>query len=279
MKTSFIFLILSFTFSELWAQSTWPPVDIMKMSDVKVKVNGVMVGPHADGINDDTKHLKAAMDLADKTCINGQGKSYRVEGTIQSTKDVCLQNMTIIQSMAPIDTTKYIKSGDRPAQTIGRPEDDPYADLANIYVSYPEDPTLPADSAELKNLKKWLSLRTLYFYGADDKKIKVHLKNVVVNKGSVESAGDRAKSAGIYVTNADPVEMNEVEVTGGGFGPGIKISDSSNVLLSKLNIHDLTWGLIQEKEFLLRSISERKIDGPLVRPTDSWKATRKQELF
>jgi hypothetical protein len=241
MKYFALLLILT---ASVTSYAQWPPSASLSLKEFKMKVPGstVLASPAADGIKNDTQFILAALKQAyfQSQCLDGGGATYRVEGTIQFGNNVCLKNISLIQSMAPIDTSEYIKSGGEPAQYITIPEDKPNMLLDDVYVSYPQDPGI-TDPVKLAALKNWLSLRTLCLCGAPDRIIQVHLSNVKVNKGKVEYAGDRSSSAGIFVSYANKVYMNEVEVTGGGFGTGISVVRSENITLTKLNIHDITW--------------------------------------
>ena len=103
-------------------------------------------GARGDGRTDDTSALKRALENSDRYCLEGDGKSYRVTGTLRAAKDLCLRNVTLVQAAVPVDTSSYIQ---RRCPSVQDPS-------AAIDCG---DPPVPA--ARFKRLWDSLSIRTL----------------------------------------------------------------------------------------------------------------------
>lgn len=179
-----------------------------------------------DGV-DDTSALMRAFAHADQYCLDGQGKSYRVNGTLQIQTSLCLKNVTIVQTAVPFDTSRYITQ-----RCPVTPDPAAVVDCG--------DPAVP--ESDLPALLKSLNLRTLLIRAdAPESFIKVNLTDVKIDRGHFPEAGSRGKSAAIWLQNADQVNMNRIEVTGYGKGYGIFVSNSTNITINDITIHDMIW--------------------------------------
>jgi hypothetical protein len=180
-----------------------------------------------DGAHDDTAALKRAFLRSDLYCLDGEGRSYRVNGTLEAHEDFCLRNATLIQSLLPFDTSPYIRAS-CPVTS------DPAA------IVDCGDP--PVSKADLRTLRRSLAVRTLLIRPALGKgRIAVTLDHVKVNRGRFPEAGSRADSAGIWIQGGNRVELDQVEITGDGKGYGLLVTDSANVTVNGLWVHDLVW--------------------------------------
>jgi len=150
-----------------------------------------------------------------------------VSGTLRVDKDLCLRNLTLVQSFVPFDTAPYIR--DACPQTL---------DTSAIVDC--GDPAIPSDA--VARLRESLSVRTLLIRPAKGASgIRVTLDHVKVDRGPYPDSGSRADSAGIWLQGADRADLNNVEITGGGKGYGLMLLRSSNVTVNNLWIHDLVW--------------------------------------
>lgn len=184
-------------------------------------------GAAADGRTDDTAALARALEQSDRFCLDGEGRTYRVYGTLRVGKDLCLRNATLVQALVPFDTAPYIASA-CPAT------EDPEA-VINC-----GDPEIPA--RHLPALLNSLNVRTLLIR-PDQKgdRIRVNLEDLKVDRGVHSSGGSRSDSAGIWLDGAKRVDFRNVEITGHGKGYGLLLSQSRNVTLTNLWVHDLVW--------------------------------------
>ncbi|WP_206610322.1 right-handed parallel beta-helix repeat-containing protein [Croceibacterium ferulae] len=184
-------------------------------------------GARGDGVSDDTPALQKALGQSDQFCLDGEGLTYSVNGTLRITKNLCLVNIRLEQRQVPYDTSAMIK-GDCPA--ISDPA---------IVVSC-GDPALVGDAPA--ELQAYLNVRTLLVRPDDVRRdISVFMDKVVIDKGNDPRSGSRTDAAGIWIDHAKGVVLTDVEITGAGKGYGLFISASSDVTLTRLNVHDLTW--------------------------------------
>lgn len=184
-------------------------------------------GAIGDGKSDDSAAVRKAVASSARVCLDGEGRSYSVRGTIRASNDLCLRDATLVQAERGYDSRRYVQAacplvtdpaasvdcGDRPLSSV--------ADLAFL---------------------QSLSTRTLFVRPAEGhQRLKVWLTNVKVDRGPIATNGSRGDSAGIWLDGADLIDLQGVEVTGMGRGFGLMIADSQNVRIRKLNMHDLSW--------------------------------------
>lgn len=184
-------------------------------------------GARGDGITDDTAALRKALTQSDQFCFDGEGRTYSVSGTLRATKNLCLVSMRLVQRQPAYDTSEMIR-GDCPPVT------DPAAIVScgDPVISGDPPPELLAD----------LSIRTLLVRPDDDgDSLSVFMDRVVIDKGSDQRSGSRTDAAGIWIDRASSIALTDVEITGGGKGFGLFISASKNIVLTRLNVHDLAW--------------------------------------
>jgi hypothetical protein len=183
-------------------------------------------GAAGDGRSDDSAAIERAFADSDRYCLDGEGRAYRVTGTLRVSRSLCMRNATFLQSAAPVDTSRYIT---RSCPVV--PDPSAVVDCG--------DPAVPAD--QLDRLWKSLSVRTLLIRPSGNRPIEVNLVRVKVDRGPYEEGGARSDSAGIWLDGADRVDFRDVEITGKGKGYGLLISNARNVTLTNLWIHDLVW--------------------------------------
>jgi Right handed beta helix region len=187
-------------------------------------------GAVGDGAADDSAALRAAFSGVAGICLDGEGLTYRVVGTIRAEGALCLRNASIRQAMTAIDTRPYIRSDESNAPPRLTAED------VRFYSADPVLTDAQHAALELRN-----NLRTICVTA--DNRASVILENVSVMRGSDPSLGSGFNAAAIYIDRATSIQMNAVEVFGYGQGAGISINDSTNVRLNQLNVHDLIWSL------------------------------------
>ncbi|WP_187371470.1 right-handed parallel beta-helix repeat-containing protein [Methylobacterium oryzihabitans] len=176
---------------------------------------------------DDTAALARAFAVSDQSCLDGEGQSYRVDGMLRIEKSVCLRNATLVQIAEPFDTSRAI------TQTCPAIED------AAAVVDC-GDPAVP--QAELAALGRSLSIRTLLVRpAAPDRQIRINFVNVTVDRGRHPDIGSRSDSAGIWLQQAERIDLDRVEITGYGRGYGLMIVDSRNVTITDIHLHDMIW--------------------------------------
>ena len=78
-------------------------------------------GAAGDGRRDDTAALQRALDGSDLHCLDGEGASYRMVGTLRSSRNLCLRNATLRQDLPPFDTSALHLLGAAPPRRTSRP--------------------------------------------------------------------------------------------------------------------------------------------------------------
>lgn len=180
-----------------------------------------------DGVADDTVALQNALNAANGRCLDGQAREYRVRGTLRASGDFCLVNAKLRQDPPHFDTRPLI-SGVCP--TVKGAE----------AIASCGDPALAGGAPA--GLSAYLSTRTLLIRPESDQaRISVTLRNVRIDRGNDPSSGARSEAAGIWIGHARKVDLQDVEITGGGKGFGLMVVDSANVTARNLNIHDMVW--------------------------------------
>jgi hypothetical protein len=167
------------------------------------------------------------MAASDGKCLDGEGRTYRVVGTLRVSNDLCLRNITLAQTKVPFDTSEYIRGSC------------PIVADASAMVDCGDPAVRPED---LKALNDSLSVRTLFI--RPDKgaaPLRVLLDRVKVDTGRYPEAGSRTDSAGIWIEGADGATLRNVEVTGYGKGHPLYVLRSRNVTVDGLWVHDVVW--------------------------------------
>ncbi|BEV01861.1 hypothetical protein [Novosphingobium olei] len=184
-------------------------------------------GAAGDDATDDTTALQRAFSAAKGRCLDGEGRKYRVRGTLRASEDFCLVNTRLRQDVAKFDTRQWIR-GTCPV------ERDPARAISC------GDPAMPGDLP--RGLSEYLFTRTLLIRPeAAHPPISVTLRKVAIDRGDDPASGARSDAAGIWIGNARKVELDDVEVTGAGKGFGLMLVDAANVTVRRLWLHDLTW--------------------------------------
>lgn len=184
-------------------------------------------GAVGDGRADDTGAIQRSLANSDRYCLDGEGRTYSVNGSLRAQKDVCLRNLTLVQTEEPFDTSPYIS------------RDCPAALNASAAVDCGDRP-IPPD--QLERLRTFLNVRTLMIRPArPGGSIRVTLDHLKVVRGRYSEGGSRTDSAGIWLQGASRADLRSVEVTGYGKGYGLIVLRSSNVTADDLWIHDLVW--------------------------------------
>lgn len=184
-------------------------------------------GAAGDDSADDTQALQKAFRQAGGRCLDGEGRTYRVRGSLQVATDFCLANARLRQDVEAFDTRPWIE-GDCPVEK--NPE---------LLVDC-GDPAMPAPLPA--GLEAYLYTRTLLIRPDEGAApIRVVLRNVGIDRGASPASGARSDAAGIWIGNAGHVVLEDVEVSGGGKGYGILIVDSANVTIRRVRLHDMVW--------------------------------------
>jgi hypothetical protein len=195
-------------------------------------------GAVGDGRTDDTAALVRALANSDRYCLDGENRAYSVTGTLRVAKNFCFRDAALLQSAVPVDTSRYIVR-------ICKPVQNPSA------VIDCNDPAISPN--EVTNLWKSLSIRTLLIRPGGDRPIRVNLEGVKIDRGRYAEQGSRSDSAGIWLDGADRVDFRDVEITGGGKGYGLQITNAQNVTLTNLWVHDLVWAPYRGDKALSRT--------------------------
>lgn len=184
-------------------------------------------GAVGDDSVDDTVALQKALAASNGRCVDGEGRNYRVRGTLRASGDLCLINARLRQDVERFDTRPFIRGNC------------PIVRSADAMVSC-SDPELAQGAPD--RLKSYLSTRTLLIRPESDApRTSVILRNVRIDRGDDPSSGARSEAAGIWIGYARSVVLEDVEITGAGKGFGLMIVDADNVRIKRLNIHGLVW--------------------------------------
>lgn len=206
------------------------PVDAAQSSGVFSPANTRTLrsfGAVGDGQRNDTSAVQAALERAGAHCIDGENRRYRISGSLRATQDLCLRNLTLIQSQPPFDTRPYIRG------TC------PLTESTEALLDCGDRRLRPHD---VSALLRATGVRTLLIRpGDDDARIRVRLEGVKIDRGRFPEGGSRTDSAGIWLDGASRVDFRDVEITGHGKGYGLLITRARNVTLDNLWIHDLVW--------------------------------------
>ncbi len=223
-------------------------------------------GAVGDGRRDDTAALQGALDQSDRHCLDGQGASYRVVGTLRAGKDLCLRNATLRQDLPSFDSTPFIARRCPATQDVEAVLDCGDADI-------------PKEA--LAALGTAVSVRTLLIRPNDEgKKLRVFLDRVTVDRGRNPEGGSRSDSAGIWLDGAERVDFRNVEITGAGKGFGLLITKSSNITLNDLFIHDLVWSPYRGDTALKEAeVSARGWNAVPIREFRNWGAQANRPNF
>lgn len=184
-------------------------------------------GAVGDGRADDTTALQKAFDTAAGQCLDGEGRTFLVSGSLRAGSDLCLKHVRIVQAPARSTTRAFIAG-------------------ACVMTVNPEAVIdchdAPLASRDTEALRTYTQTRTLFIRPAHSgAALQVHLQDVTIDRGNDPRSGSRADAAGIWIENATEVLLETVTITGAGKGYGLMIAHSSNVAVRGLYIHDLVW--------------------------------------
>lgn len=204
------------------------------------------LGAKGDGITDDRQALETALKQSAGQPLDGEGQTYAVNGNVAVTVDVELRNLTLRQKAGSFDTSPFIRS----ARTTEPPQVAPVEALTRMVngvpylrfdgvATYPEDPVVTG--ADREALRKMLNIRTLFISGTKEQPVSVKLDNVKILRGDNADAGMHSNAAGLYLVNASPLTLSNVEITGDGKGAGLFINNCRKVRMDRVNIHDIRW--------------------------------------
>jgi polygalacturonase len=203
------------------------------------------MGAVGDGKTDDRAAIQAALIKAAGAVVDGEGATYAILGNITVHNDVNLRNANFIQTMRPIDISEYIPS----AQGKGQLTVDPPESLrkmigtlpvlhANGIATYSDDVVLSDE--QTKVLMRTIDLNTLSISGTKDKPVSVRMEKIKINRGKFPETGDD-NCAGVFMSFASPIVMNNMEITGNGKGTALSMRNCAKVQLERINIHDMIW--------------------------------------
>ena len=184
-------------------------------------------GAVGGGQANDTAAIQRALQRSEDFCLDGEGRTYKVIGTLRAEHDLCLRNTTLVQAIPPVDTSPYVV-GNCPVTT----DTSAVVDCG--------DPAIGA--AQLQRLNQWLSVRTLFIRRDGlDIRLRVNLDHVKIDRGRSPEQGSRTDSAGIWIQNASRIDLKSVEITGNGKGYGLFVNRANDIRVDGLWIHDLVW--------------------------------------
>jgi acyl-CoA thioesterase-1 len=203
-------------------------------------------GAIGDGHTDDRAAIEKALNEAAGATVDGEGLTYAVHGNVEVRGDTHFIRATLVQTMDPPDTAGFLASAGGSGPITVEPPDAlrsmvrglPYMG-ANGVGTYAED-KIPTPE-ELARLLPGIALRTLSIRGTPDKKAKVTLEHISINRGRHPQSGGRNDASGLQIQHASPVRVSDTSITGDGKGTGMAIRDCSAVRLNRIRIHDMNW--------------------------------------
>jgi len=200
-------------------------------------------GAVGDGRTDDRAAIVEALTRAQGAPIDGEGLTYAVHGNIEVTTSIDFRNAKLVQTMEPPDTRGFFE--EKGAFQV-EPAAAMLKTVKNMPVLRPDGEGTYADGrvpseADIARLTPGIVLRTLAVRGTDAKPVSVHLEKVRIDRGHHPDSGGRTDGAGIHLSNANPVRLEDVVVSGDGKGTGIMLQQCTHVRLDRIHIHDMSW--------------------------------------
>ncbi len=207
-------------------------------------------GAKGDGATDDREAFMRALKDSAGQPLDGEGLTYAVHGSVAATGPVDLRNATLQQTAETFDTSPFIRS----THVTEAPEVTPKDALRQMVNGVPllrhdgvavyrDDPVVTGPERE--KLRTMLNIRTLFISGTSEKPVSVKLENIKILRGNHPDAGMHSNAAGLYLVNASPLILRDVEITGDGKGAGLQINNCRPVRIDRLNIHDIRWAPYQ----------------------------------
>lgn len=205
------------------------------------------LGAKGDGSTDDRAAIEAALKQSAGQPVDGEGLTYSVNGSIRVTNDVDLRNANFRQTMVPVDTSLFIRSHTttteptslNPPGSLRKMSNGHPVFTAQAVAKYDEDPKL--EEKDYRAVIDMVTVCTLSVRGEEKKPVSVKLEKVKIQRGSHPESGMHSNSAGLHLTNASPVTLTDVEISGDGKGSGLYLYRCDKVRMDRLDIHDILW--------------------------------------